>query len=212
MDLNQLLYHHQMALMAVSQAQLDGQILPNFDLPRYYAKRINEYRERRGLSDALAAPEQAGSGPQADPATAETDAAYPAFIGDTLIAELLVNKALNMTSEERTARGLDGIVERLAGVQEDLWVIGRDIYHALDLDEDKLARLAAEWPLVPAGDDREPVHLMPFRSLSEDGIVHTCVEQFRVGAFGYTNIEDARAALLRQRSGSGSAGGQANDA
>ena len=53
MDLNQLLYHHQMALMAVSQARRDGHLLPNFDLPRYYAKRINEYRERRGLADGL---------------------------------------------------------------------------------------------------------------------------------------------------------------
>jgi len=48
MDLNQLLHHHQMALMAVSQARREGQAMPNFDLPRYYAKRINEYRERRG--------------------------------------------------------------------------------------------------------------------------------------------------------------------
>lgn len=49
MDLNQLLYHHQMALMAVGQAQRDGRGPRNFDLPRYYAKRINEYRELRGL-------------------------------------------------------------------------------------------------------------------------------------------------------------------
>ena len=63
MDLNQLLYHHQMALMAVSQARRDGHLLPNFDLPRYYAKRINEYRERRGLADGFAAviaPEHVG--------------------------------------------------------------------------------------------------------------------------------------------------------
>lgn len=38
-DLNQLLYHHQMALMAVSEAQRDGHLLPNFELPRYYGTR-----------------------------------------------------------------------------------------------------------------------------------------------------------------------------
>lgn len=56
MDLNQLLYHHQMALMATSQAQRDGVPLPNFDLPRYYAKRISEYRDNRGLSGPLVIP------------------------------------------------------------------------------------------------------------------------------------------------------------
>ncbi|KTE18858.1 hypothetical protein ATE67_17380 [Sphingopyxis sp. H050] len=56
MDINQLLYHHQMALMAAGQAQRDGNTLPNFDLPRHYAKRIDEYREVRGLSGALVLP------------------------------------------------------------------------------------------------------------------------------------------------------------
>lgn len=56
MDLNQLLYHHQIALMAVNRAQRDGRPLPNFDLPRYYAKRISEYRDNRGLSGALVIP------------------------------------------------------------------------------------------------------------------------------------------------------------
>src|SRR3546814_11392411 len=67
-DLNQLLYHHQIALMAVSQARRDGHLLPSFDLPRYYAKRISEYRERRGLADGFAAMiEQTGDRPRADP-------------------------------------------------------------------------------------------------------------------------------------------------
>lgn len=56
MDINQLLYHHQISLMAVSQAQRDGRALPNFDLPRYYAKRITEYRDNRGLSGPLVIP------------------------------------------------------------------------------------------------------------------------------------------------------------
>src|SRR3546814_8650039 len=71
-DLNQLLYHHQIALMAVSQARRDGHLLPGFDLPRYYAKRISEYRERRGLADGFAAMiEQTGDSPRADPPIGE---------------------------------------------------------------------------------------------------------------------------------------------
>src|SRR3546814_7641331 len=54
-DLNQLLYHHQMALMAASRVRRDGDLLPGFDLPRYYEKRIAEYRERRGLANGFAA-------------------------------------------------------------------------------------------------------------------------------------------------------------
>lgn len=50
MDLNQLLYHHQMALMAANRAHRDGHPASNFDLPRYYAKRISEYRARRGAA------------------------------------------------------------------------------------------------------------------------------------------------------------------
>lgn len=158
MDLNQLLYHHQMALIAVSQARRDGQLLPNFDLPRYYAKRIDEYRERRGLGDTFAGvPDHLQGVPTIEETSPEPDADYPAFVGDTLIAELLVNKALSMTPEERTTYALDGIIERLAEVQEELWVIGRDIYRALGFDEDQLATLAAEWavrsPSLPSSND-----------------------------------------------------------
>lgn len=88
MDLNQLLYHHQMALMAVSQAQRDGHLLPNFDLPRYYAKRINEYRAGRGLADGLSTLAEPGhGGAPADPPASEPGADYPVFLGDTLIAD-----------------------------------------------------------------------------------------------------------------------------
>lgn len=213
MDLNQLLYHHQMALMAVSQARRDGYLLPSFDLPRYYAKRINEYRERRGLADGFAAvTEHAPGGPKADPPVSDSATGYPVFVGDTLIAELLVNEALAMTEEERTSFGLDDIVGRLAEVHEDIWIIGRDIYRALGLDEDKLASLAAK--LSPSTDlyGGDAVQVPPFRSRSEEGIVHTYVEQFRVGSFRYSNIDDARAALRRQRTGGGTEGKQANDA
>ncbi|ALH80966.1 hypothetical protein [Sphingopyxis macrogoltabida] len=212
MDLNQLLYHHQMALMAVSQARRDGHLLPSFDLPRYYAKRINEYRERRGLEDGFAAvAEQAEGGPKADPPVSEPAANYPVFLGDTLIAELLVNEALAMTGEQRTSFGLDDIVGRLANVQEDIWIIGRDIYRALGLDEEKLAALAAKLPAAPELHRDDAVHLEPFRSQLEAGIVHTYAEQFRVGPFRYATIDEARAALRRQHSGGGTEGNQAND-
>ncbi len=209
MDLNQLLYHHQMALMAVSQARRDGHLLPNFDLPRYYAKRINEYRERRGLADGLAGViEEDHDGPKADPPVSGPATDYPVFLGDTLIAELLVNEALAMTEEERASFGLDDVVARLVEVQEDIWVIGRDIYRALGFDENKLAKLSA----LPDLHQGDAVHLRPFRSLSEQGIVHTYVEQFRVGPFRYSNIDDARAALRRQHSVGGTEGEQADDA
>ena len=211
MDLNQLLYHHQMALMAASQAQRDGRILPNFDLPRYYAKRINEYREQRGLDDNfIPASELSAGPPRADPPTSEADVGYPAYIGDTLIAEILVNKALSMTPEERTAYALDGIVGRLAGIQEDLWVVGRDIYRALGLDEAGLAQLASDSNALCPAEGEEADHPKPLHSLSEEGIAHSYVDQFRVGSFRYSNINDARAALLRQRIGDGSSDGQAN--
>src|SRR3546814_17515755 len=50
MDLNELLYHHQMALMTVGRAQRAGRSAVSFDLPCYYARRIKEYRKRRGLT------------------------------------------------------------------------------------------------------------------------------------------------------------------
>lgn len=207
MDLNQLLYHHQIALMAVSQAQRDGHLLPNFDLPRYYAKRINEYREDRGLADGFATLAEPGhGGPTADPPVSDPAANYPVFLGDTLIAELLVNEALTMTGEERRSAGLGDIVARLAAVQEDIWVIGRDIYRALGFDEAKLATLAARLSVSPDLHQCDSVDFPPFRPLSEEGIVHIYVEQFRVGPFRYSNIDDARAALRRQDSGSGAEG------
>ena len=213
MDLNQLLYHHQMALMAVSQARRDGHLLANFDLPRYYAKRINEYRERRGLADrysTVTGPDRGG--PKADPPVSEPATDYPVFVGDTLIAELLVNQALAMTEEERASRGLGDVVARLADVQEEIWVIGRDIYRGLGYDEDKLATLAAELPGLPDLGPGDPAPYQPHGTLAEDGIIHAFVDQFLVGPFRYSNIVDARAALGRQSARSGTEGEQANDA
>lgn len=210
MDLNQLLYHHQMALIAANRAHRDGRPASNFDLPRYYAKRIDEYRARRGLGVGSALMAGQEGGPRADPPTSGQRDAYPVFLGDTLVAELLVNRALAMTEAERAACALDGIVERLTDLHEALWVIGHDIYQALDLNEEKLAKLADDLPL-PASDDRQAAHLRPFRSQSDEGITQSYVEQFSVGGFHYNNIEDARAALRRQRASTSTAGRQAND-
>ena len=211
MDLNQLLYHHQMALIAANRAHRDGRPHANFDLPRYYAKRIGEYRARRGLGVGPALMADRDGGPRADPPTSAQGDDYPAFLGDTLVAELLVNKALAMTEAERAACALGGIAERLTDLHEELWAIGHDIYQALDLDEEKLAKLAADLP-PPAPDERQAVHLRPFRPQSDEGIVHSYVDQFSVGSFRYTNIEDARAALRRQRESAANSGRQANDA
>jgi hypothetical protein len=212
-DLNQLLYHHQMALLAVSQARRDGHLLPNFDLPRYYAKRIDQYRERRGLTDCFAAlTDGASGGPRADPPISGAAADYPMFVGDTLIAELLVNEALAMTEEQRASFALEDVVGRLADIQEGIWIIGRDIYRALGFDEEKLAALAAKLPAPPDVHREGAVALQPFRSRSEEGIEHLYVEQFRVGQFRYSNIDDARAALARQRAGVGPTREPVNDA
>jgi hypothetical protein len=56
MDVNELLYHHQVALMSVSQAERRGHATANFDLPLYYAKRINDYHDIRGLTGNLIMP------------------------------------------------------------------------------------------------------------------------------------------------------------
>lgn len=125
MDLNQLLYHHQMALMAANRAHRDGHPASNFDLPRYYAKRISEYRARRGIGVGPAPmADREGSNPRSGPPTSGQRNSYPLFLGDTLVAELLVNRALAMTEAERNACALDGIAERLADLHEALWVIG----------------------------------------------------------------------------------------
>lgn len=211
MDLNQLLYHHQMALIAASRAHRDGRPHSNFDLPRYYAKRISEYRARRGLGVGPALMADREGGPRADPPTSGQRDAYPVFLGDTLVVELLVNKALAMTEAERAACALDGITDRLTDLHEELWVIGHDIYQALDLDEEKLAKLAADLP-SPVPGERQALHFRPFAPQADEGIVHSFVDQFSVGDFRYTNIEDARAELRRQRGSVAFSGGQATDA
>src|SRR3546814_17793939 len=49
MDMNQLFYHHQMAVIAADRARRAGEAPAGFDLPNHYARRINQFREKRGL-------------------------------------------------------------------------------------------------------------------------------------------------------------------
>lgn len=59
MDMNQLFYNHQMALMEKAAAKSGTSRAANCDLTAHYAKRIEMYRARRGLktyfTDGLAA-------------------------------------------------------------------------------------------------------------------------------------------------------------
>ena len=51
MDMNELFYHHQMALMALSQPRGRGASARHagFDLPGHYVQRIDAYRAKRGM-------------------------------------------------------------------------------------------------------------------------------------------------------------------
>lgn len=50
MDLNQLLYHHQVALIHTGRQKVPDGGRSQFDLVRHYANRIRLYRIERGLS------------------------------------------------------------------------------------------------------------------------------------------------------------------
>lgn len=49
MDMNQLFFHHQIALMSAMRAQQGDRAIGGFDLARHYATRINRFRHSRGL-------------------------------------------------------------------------------------------------------------------------------------------------------------------
>src|SRR3546814_11994957 len=94
MDFDQLLYHHQMALIAVSRARRDGHPPSSFDLSDSYARRIAEYRDRRGLDDGPADKRRPGSArPKAAPDTAGPAAGAEDFVCDQLIAGRFINNA-----------------------------------------------------------------------------------------------------------------------
>lgn len=194
MDLNQLLHHHQMALMAVSQARRDGQAKPNFDLPRYYAKRINEYRERRGLSgDAEAI---------ADLAVAPADAvkAPDGLVSDVLIAELLMAKAFEKATHR--APGSNGADDPVLDIRATLLAVGRDFYNSLGVEDSPLAA-AIDDAASRSAWESEGGGLRTPPEGEEDGIIRTYVEQFVVGPYRYSNLADAEAAARRRREEAG---------
>ena len=71
MDMNELFYRHQMALMATRPLHGASARHADFDLPGHYADRINAYRARRGMSKYFAEP--------ARPASPDTQPAIPHF-------------------------------------------------------------------------------------------------------------------------------------
>src|SRR3546814_17779643 len=101
-----------------------------------------------------------------------------------------------MTGAGRAACALGGRAGRLTDLHEELWVIGHDIYQALDLDEEKLAKLAADLP-PPPPHKRQAVHLRPFRPQPHEGLFPSHFDQFSVGSFPNTNFEDAPHPLRR---------------
>lgn len=50
MDLNELLYQHQLALMRAGQFGPANLSTGHFDMVKHYAKRIREYRKTNGLT------------------------------------------------------------------------------------------------------------------------------------------------------------------
>jgi hypothetical protein len=50
MDMNELFFRHQMALIAVGRQRGASARHANFDLPGHYADRIDAYRTRRCMS------------------------------------------------------------------------------------------------------------------------------------------------------------------
>ena len=59
MDMNELFYRHQMALMAVGRLRGSSARHADFDLSGHYADRIDAYRVRRGMSKYFAEPARA---------------------------------------------------------------------------------------------------------------------------------------------------------
>lgn len=200
MDLNQLFHHHQMALMAVSKAQRDGDAPPDFELPHYYAKRINDYRELRGLlGDAEAITRMSESRLNESTSQPRIGAAAAAFVGDALVAELLIQKALDRSKGEidPDAPGNGDVPPIDIGVV--LLAIGRDFYRSLGVEGDALGETRIDLAAQCSAWEGEGGSLRPSDPDEEEGIARTYVEQYTVGRHRYSSIVDAKAAALRQR-------------
>jgi hypothetical protein len=63
MDMNELFYRHQMALMATRPLHGASARHADFDLPGHYADRIDAYRVRRGMSKYFAVPARPETAP-----------------------------------------------------------------------------------------------------------------------------------------------------
>lgn len=50
MDLNQLLYNHQLAMLKAQAPEQTGKPMSSFDMVGFYAKRIRAWRHGEGLS------------------------------------------------------------------------------------------------------------------------------------------------------------------
>lgn len=149
MDLNQLFHHHQMALMAVSKSRRDGEAAPDFELPRYYAKRINEYRELRGLNgDAHVTTRmsESNAGAISSPAAARETAMES--IGDERVAALPVSGRVVYGST-----GLGGVFLAEAAIDDAaqcaIWECEGGRCRASGLDEEEgIARTYVEQYIV----------------------------------------------------------------
>jgi hypothetical protein len=63
MDMNELFYRHQMALMDLGRQRGASARHADFDLPGHYADRIDAYRVHRGMSRYFARPTRLETAP-----------------------------------------------------------------------------------------------------------------------------------------------------
>ena len=65
MDMNELFYHHQMALIALNQPRGRGASARHaaFDLSGHYAQRIESYRAQRGMRQYFTGPPHSAATP-----------------------------------------------------------------------------------------------------------------------------------------------------
>ncbi|MCC2602753.1 hypothetical protein [Sphingopyxis yananensis] len=143
MDLNQLLYHHQIAIMNALNAEKAGRIAPNFDMVRYYTKRINAYRVDKGLSPGFVSwashsPNNTKAcGQEFGPAIAISMQA--AFVADLMIAESLASKAPTSSMLSSTPAPFVGdIIQMISDMQGKAQAITLLLMDRLNQDEDKV--------------------------------------------------------------------------
>lgn len=126
MDINQLLYQHQIALMNAAALEKAGQLRSNFDLVQYYAKRINEYRMKRGLSEDFV--KDLADVPASEHATDDefipvvAVSMQAALVADLMIAEMLIEKATDNASLPHAPPlpYLGDVIVQLSKLQSDL--------------------------------------------------------------------------------------------